>query len=559
MRYLSLLLLFFFVPAAAAFHVTYDSVSLCRYSTNFVDVVFGDSGSGTASYTLQKSGDAADWVTLSESSFSVQEGTLKTVKAFFTIPPDAAFGAHSVVISDGTEEKTITVNVMNCYAIELTPAKESVSVCPFEEYLLPLEVRNTGKYSELISLNAETKIDPFAITVLPQSTSTAYAVITGVENPTTYNLSITAKSQETGASDSAEVRVTVEDCYGAEVSAPLAEVCQGERAHFSFSITNTGTRANEFLLSAPAGLTLSANKAYVKPGQTERISYYLSPGSSDAGKYSLDVVFSAGKWKKTVAFPVNVRDCTDFSVSAGNFQLCPGKSHTLKARVSNLSPYEYGYKTSLYDSRTGSTKYYNYILPAEGYSDIEYQIDTAATQPAGEHTVTFETGNGHKVLKNTARYSTLPFDACYNVDAKADRESYSVEKGKGEMIQLKITNTGAENSQYELQAYPEFVTIEPSILPVAAGASKEVQLYASPEMGTEPGQYDITVAVTTDKISKYYDIPLQVTEAGESAAPSGFVILSADSSRGSSEIGYALTALGIGITGILLYLMVERR
>lgn len=551
--FLSFLLLL--APLAAGLAVSPFDVHSCPYSTSIHEILVGNTGAAERTAKIELSGEAAAWATVPTKSVKVLPNQVESAPMFITVPGDAELGAYPIKVTDGKEEFYVTLHVDNCHAITVTPEKRYITLCPSQTQRVKLEVQNTGKYTEVVSFTSTSEVEPLALSVEPSSTSKAEIVLEAPATPTEFEVPITARS-ESGASGTTNLEVSVLDCYHAELQLPTAfEVCQRDQTRLEARLKNVGLLEGDFKMLIYSDFAyLLKEDATLKTDEDIVIPILFDPRHKDVGSYDVKVWAVSDNTETTFDLKVSVRDCWDFSLSAQNFQVCPGKSADVPIRIANLGTHTAAFHTLVRDTRAGPSEY-SPAIDGSGYYDIPYTVSAPIEEEPGEYRIEVYSSNGMNERREDIDFTVRGFDQCYSLDLKADKAGVEVGKGAGagETIKVTITNDGLTGDSYALSASEGWVKVVPEEVFLKPGGSKDIFVYPAPDMATQLGDYTVVLSAKGDYFISYLQIPVKVVEPQpEKKGPGGFVILKGEPGKASPIFG-AMALLGIIVASALTY------
>jgi len=149
----TLLLFLFLIPFA--FNIGL-ALNACQCDTLTTEFLISNNHSLVEHYTIQKSGSASTWATVTPQTFALAPGDSKTVIAFASIPCSAAPGDYllelKAVSEDDVVTQTKTFSVSTCHSFNISFANDTYSSCVGSKLTIPVNVTNTGKYIESINL-----------------------------------------------------------------------------------------------------------------------------------------------------------------------------------------------------------------------------------------------------------------------------------------------------------------------------------------------------------------------------------------------------------------------
>ncbi len=263
---------------------------ICPGEVATYSVVLRNEGRFSEDYSIAVEGQAAEWVTLSDSFIRLAAGEQKEFFAFVTPPLDRT-GEFEFTVTAASTSRAFTsasasVRVLPCYNYDLKADKALYQLCEADALAIPLILENKGTVSNTYSLDldapgfATLEID--TVTLLPEAST----VVTLILNPpfTTegdFATNVNIISERGRIAKVLPLITRVERCYGTQVEIPVEaiSVCNSFSAEQEVFIRNTGKFDSTFALTIEGATFVSLDKGSLSlpAGAEESLVLTLSP------------------------------------------------------------------------------------------------------------------------------------------------------------------------------------------------------------------------------------------------------------------------------------------
>jgi len=455
------------------------------------------------------------WVPNGQSAFIKPEITLASgeekfvdtvfINVPYTLAPDtytATIRATSLSTGE-TVTKDISITVLGCHILEITPIDTSKNVCDEETGTTPvsytLTIRNPGKFDEIVQLSAEYGGLPITwatfsdnnIKLLAQQSKTITMTLIPPSGlgPGTKNINVKAKSLQSFAEGSTNVMLNINKCYdfSAEISPSDISGCAGLEMTTSLTVRNTGEKSDTYNIITPNGVTASLHSITLNPGNSETIQItYLTQFAGEETK-EITVKSSATGAEKTADFTADAEECRGVAVfvSPTTQTACKNTQGVFVISVKNTG--------ALKDTFTISTN----VGELSKVQSVNLQINTQGIESGDTIPIKIKVTDG---IITSERNAELTVMTCYEASIDLTPETVGVCPNTEQEFSINIKNTGVRSDTYNVgivfnnQTYPGFDHIE-----IAPDNSKTLKFVLPIE--EEAGTYTLYVTASSPYIS----------------------------------------------------------
>jgi len=210
-------------------------------STEYI-LVIKNIGLNEDSYSIY----TPDWITNGETGVSLGPGQKADVK--ITVEPET-LGTHEVSVtvtsskeSDLSKKATASIISQECRSVAVIVSPAEYTVCGGMPPIgFDVSVKNTGTVEDTYQLTTSMgTLENISLTLNPGETETIRLNVdlTGLEG----TLTITVTASDGVISDKAEIELTIENCYSADLSIEpeMQAVCPYDSVMYTVTIQNTG-------------------------------------------------------------------------------------------------------------------------------------------------------------------------------------------------------------------------------------------------------------------------------------------------------------------------------
>lgn len=430
-------------------------------------------------------------------------GESKRVDPFWlTIPYDLEPGKYYATItaksgmSSSQASKTITIDVMNCYGIDMQTINDYVETCSetMEPANYEFTIRNQGSWPETFDLSASVGWIEFSESVVSLNSGESRIIAASLMPPagTGYQeVVVRAVSRDSYAQDSVVLKIDAKDCYDAGVELQPIEdsICLGEYAEYNAIITNAGNEDDDFSIETSADWIVAGQETVSIPvGESRIVEILAAPESTGISTFSVTVRSMADEgFVKTVTGAVNADDCRGVAVIAhpADQEVCRGDHAEYSVTIKNTGSVETTFQLS---STLGELESDAITLPAGASADVGLVVETAMIQDA--ETITVGATDGE--VSDDSDIS-LSVRKCYDAELLVTPDFVYTCAQSEVLLTMTVANTGEMADVYKLE-----YNGESTVISLNAGDSGEAEyLYRVPETGE--GQYIFTVSVSSEK------------------------------------------------------------
>jgi len=289
-----------------------NAIQACHCGTVNAELNFTNEAGSVQHYTLQKSGIAGPWTTITPTTFSLTPGQSRLVIAFTRIDCDTPEGVYGLVVKAVSAGDLITESVdyevSSCRSVRVAQENLTYDGCVNQELVIPLTVVNDGNYLENITLSSsvgELGVDSLLID------SGDSQVVNLIVSPREVGvLPVTVNADFSDGRSRATININSIECalFEASLSSDYVSLCEDEELNIDLTVTNNGPdnhfffNASSFFVDLPSSLFVRANQS-----RTQSLTVY--------GACESDIVNSViqvwGNGTRILGLPLilNLRGC----------------------------------------------------------------------------------------------------------------------------------------------------------------------------------------------------------------------------------------------------------
>lgn len=448
-------------------------------------------------------------------------GESTTVNVWYNPEINAEEGQHSFRITAASrrtgEEYSVTglVNVIKEHKVDVTVDSASKTACRGETTTYTLEVTNTGIQAEEFSLSTGYgELSQENLNLQDGETQQVTLTVSSDEE-TQENFNVVAAGTSY-AQDIENIQFSAETCYESNVSVTpeQQDVAAGTEAEFNVTVMNTGTQADEFTLSSNVG-TFTGNQATIEGGSSGTTTLTVTP--EELGEQEIEVTAQSQTTSSDTA-TMNVYNGMEASVTStsGDARICEDGNTTMSFTVENT-----GEAAEIYslESSRGSVSEEQISLEQGSSEQVEVALN-GADLDTGSYPVEFTATAQTFGEPSSSASSTFTVENCWDLDMEVVPEVASAGENMSTIYEIELNNTGARENTYELSHEgPEWVSIRPEQVTVAAGEGRTAYMYAGVPFEKE-GRVEITAEAVGNQVRKSQNVTLVIGEEVEEAIES---------------------------------------
>jgi len=278
--------------------------NVCPSDTASYEFIITNTGDYSDTYRLEVEGAAQNWVTLSETTLSLEKGESKSVFAFLSVPVDALGEKDFSLVVDPVNGNSIQssralINVEPCFNFDVAPEKDFISLCENSVESIPIAIDNTGSVSNRYALELEgpewANLDRDNLLIDGgRSDSVNLLLNPGYRDDGDSIITLDVLSDRGEIEATNQFKADVQRCYDVFVSAEKEndKICNSLSNSYSVNIKNTGKFNNDFQLALDGPEWASLDRGLVSLDSDEESSLTLEvnpPFDAAAGEYPITV------------------------------------------------------------------------------------------------------------------------------------------------------------------------------------------------------------------------------------------------------------------------------
>lgn len=490
------------------FQLTTKSVQVCPYGTVQVLGYITNTGADD-SFTVASE---SQWAKIAPDTFQLKNGEKKTVYIYVT--PDNSQkspGTYSIPVTvTGTKMKTtqtITVSLMACYAVKVSPQHSTYNSCLSEAQPVLFDITNQGKSEETFAVATNAgELTNSQVVLKSGETKTIRVTIPVTQAQQTVTIGATSLTSYAKASNS--VILTGSQCYTGELSvSPVqANVCTEDVATYTVRVTNTGSRDDTYALTASAG-TLANKTLTIAPGKTGQTTMTIRP--TVTGSSPVEVTATSGhiSVKKTATLTVDTCRGVSAALVAKQATVCQGDAAQLGLTLKNTGSRKdtYAVKTT-----SGTVSEKSVALNAGETKVVQVSVDTKDAVN-GSYIVNATVSSTSGVSDtSSASYS---ISSCPNLQLGIETAENTIAACPGDALSIPVTleNVGRRADTYVLSASDG--TVAPLKDPLLRPTEKKTAVWTLQTKPTETGDRKLTFTALGKTEKKELQVNLHFTSA----------------------------------------------
>ena len=456
-------------------------------------------------------------ISIAPRRIELESGQSKTVNVWFNPRVTRDAGTYSFQIdaksrADGQTYSTNgRVNVIKDHQVALS-APQSAVVCRDENARYEIEVTNDGIQQEEFALTTEFgELDRERVN-LDQGESTTVILTASSSEVTEESFNVRSSSTTSYATETINMQFEAENCFESEVSVTpeTQETAAFTESEFDVTVRNLGTRPDEFSLSSQRG-ELSTTVLSVQPGTTAVSTLRYTP--TELGEQELTVEASGtSNAERTVTVDAYNGMSSNIEFDSSR-TVCRDESTTYTVKVENDGEAEETFQLS---SNIGEVLEEEVTL--EAGESIETGLDVNASEMGdGEHEVVFSSEASTFEDPVNSDETTFTVENCWDVEMNIVPEIASAGENMSTIYEVKLSNPGTRENTYRLTHQgPEWISIRPETVTVAAGQTESVYMYAGVPF-EKKGQVEITAVAEGNEVRTSQTVDLVIDEDVEEA------------------------------------------
>lgn len=264
--------------------------SLCPGYIEKYDFVVENLGQYSSNYALGVTGQASEWVELSEEKITLGPGESKEVFAYVTVPSDSLgdYDFNVVAASKGVvASDTATVEVLPCFDYNVKPEKNFLSFCEHSIQTIPVTIENRGSVVNFYDLEIDgpdwANIEQRRIEISAGGSKNVNLMLNpdyGVEG--NFEVKLKAITDKGKIGTELVFNINVKKCHAVliDIRQERDKICNSLTSNYDVVIKNTGEFEKDFkfVIDGPVWVKLDRSSVKLAPGEEEILNLEVSPG-----------------------------------------------------------------------------------------------------------------------------------------------------------------------------------------------------------------------------------------------------------------------------------------
>jgi uncharacterized membrane protein len=445
-----------------------------------------------------------NWKNQIQLNAALDPGEEKTLDLFLiNIGCNVTPGIYTATISaesgmtGETISKTLDIEVLNCYDIELIAVDDYKETCA--EYnksvTYNVKVKNNGKFKETLNLSVSdplAELSTYSLTLESGETKTIDLILIPPANWIGIKtISINAESETSYAKDMETIKLNIKDCYNFNVVLQPVEstVCFGESANYTLIINNLGLD-DTYRIYTPDWINQGYSEVSIPSNQGKDIMVNIIPKQKGRLYFNITITsLNDMELTKTVTGIVNVEECREAVViiSPSEVSVCKTLPANYTIAIKNTGTIE---DTFNLIAPLGVLEKNKVMLGPGETETINLNIDTSGIE--GTKIISIDVFND--AVSDTAS-ARLVVENCYAADLIITPENQSLCPCSEANYSILLKNSGELSDNYTL-------TFGNSIqqIPLNPGQSKTFNFVFTVPCD-ETGDYMVIASVVSEHVS----------------------------------------------------------
>lgn len=388
-----------------------DSGQACPSGSSSHTITLTNDNDIDATYSIDVTPPWPGSATLSKQTVSVAAGETERAYLWVQAPADASPGTYTftaTVTNQETGESTRVsgeTTVLSCRAVDVEIAQAQQTVCRAEDATYTVTVENTGQVEETYDLSAATgTLSTGTVTLAPgkQTTVTLTRSSTEVVDG---EVSVTAESRSSYASDTARSKFTAQVCRSVElfVTPSSQAVCEEETATVTTTVRNTGIQTDTYTVATNTGTTETVTLA---PNTSTSIDLAVEQA---VGEHQVAVRATSNSYSAVTASrdaDVTVNNCHDLALGitgTRTVHVDADNRTLLQVGLRNNGTQENTYTIDLSAPEWVDVKPATATIPAEGAKTAYVYVAPDFFSDQGEYNATIRVSDASGQVAKTVR------------------------------------------------------------------------------------------------------------------------------------------------------------
>lgn len=492
---------------------------------------------------------------------TIAPGESETLNVWYNPDTDQDAGRYSFTIEAESRAsgETYTVegiaNVIRGHDIAIS-GDSSQTVCRGQNAQYQIVLENKGMQPEEFQITTDRGELSQSRVNLAEGETRTVTVTTSSDTETETSFNVVAASTTSYAQDIQSVNLNVETCFSSEmtVTPTNREAAAYTEAEYDVTVRNLGTKADQFTLSTSNG-EFTENQVRVGAGSTESVTLSYTP--TELGTQSIDISAEGqSSSAQTVQLDVYNGMEVDTSFAQSSYTVCENQERTVRAKVSNT-----GEATDTFSLSTseGELQTSEVELAAGESTRVAIKFDGSSYDEESSATVNLEAVSQTFEETTSSSTTTLNVDNCWDLEMNVVPTVLSAGENRSAVFEIKLENTGSQENTYSLDHEgPDWVSVRPEDVTVAAGETEEAYIYAGIPY-EKKGEVKITANAVGTNVTESEEVTLVVGKEVEEAIQDGENRVTGSFTQRASELvknvtgsGSLMKLLGAIIAGLIL-------
>lgn len=287
-----------------------EELRVCLGEEDEIVATVKNTGEHDEEVVLTASGDASDFVEITEESFTLGVGEEKNI-TIMVKPVEIELGSYALEIkaesttSYARSSASTLIEVTECYKVVVTYPEE-VSACAGITTSFEIMIENVGVKNDSYELRVE-QLDFLETVDLAPGEAKTFEIDFLEEEEGTYNISFVVESEFTR--EEGVIKFIVSRCYAVDLTVEknYVQIESGKGKLIKGNVKNIGTMADTFkIISDVIWSAIRPEEVTLSPDESEDVYAYYSPEFGAKGTYPVKLTARSDKSEDTEDIEIEV-------------------------------------------------------------------------------------------------------------------------------------------------------------------------------------------------------------------------------------------------------------
>ncbi|MEA3430550.1 MAG: hypothetical protein U9R08_04730 [Nanoarchaeota archaeon] len=502
-----------------------DTISICQSSPDVADIItITNTGTIPSNYNLNLDGKAAEWTTLSEPSFFLEQGKSKDIYVYIRSNPETEgkFNLDIDVQTDFNLKKSFQkeINIKRCQNLQIFPRIWNYDVAPCSVLTYEFDIHNTGEYVETYNIQTSNKWAELSHNPAIIEPHQSQRVFVSVKPPCkiygNQDFMVTVEAVKSHFTANIPMKLNIQQLYNFSIfSEEEFNICTDTDTQLPITLSNKANLQNAYKLSlkAPSWIKLETKYPVLDAKQSATINLNATAKKEDDFNITIRAESLLGDLYLEKDITIKSKKCHELDL------ILPGDKDTICAQ---------------------SIKRYKFELQniGENKETINLELDAPEWVSISDDSVTIEPNTTKKVMLilNPETNSTGKHDIKVSASIQGSNlkktgqmqvqiitgkqcSAFNIESlrtiqinNSNQTILIPVENRGAIAETYTISIdSPEFITLNSNTLKLDPAEKGFIELKTNPDQNQ--GTYEVLIQASTSEQAYSEVIKIKIGES----------------------------------------------